>query len=452
VGGQQPHCPKVQGLEYESNQQERTKSMKMAIIGSGGREYALSRAIAASPLVEHVFRLPGSGGNINRTTLVDIKQTDIRSLKQFAISEQIDLTVVGPEDALALGVADEFEAAGLKIIGPGRETAILEYSKIFTRELLAEYKDISPKFKVFSDTPSARAYIRDQDTYPIVIKVDGLAGGKGAMVCPSPNDVEVALGRIDSGEFREAGKKFIVEECLEGEEASYIVLVDRKGNVLPLASAQDHKAIFDGDQGPNTGGMGAYSPAPVLTPDVEQRVLERIVRPTIKTMAEKGVPFTGFLYVGLMIDPKGNPHVVEFNVRLGDPETQPILARLETDIVDVFLAMLEGRLDQVVLKWRPQVAVTVVMAAKGYPDSKAYKKGELIRGIEKAEAMGAIIDHAGVKKIGNDLFTNGGRVLGVTALGETFETAIKNAYSAVRTISWGSEYCRTDIGRRAWNR
>lgn len=426
--------------------------MKAAIIGSGGREYNLSRAIASSPLVEHVFRLPGSGGNINKTTMVDIKETDIRGLKQFAISEQIDLTVVGPEDTLALGIVDEFEAAGLKIIGPRRETAILEYSKIFTRELLVKYKNISPKFDVFSDSPSASAFIRDQDIYPIVIKVDGLAGGKGAMVCLGPKDVDVALRRIDSGEFREAGKKFIVEEYLEGEEASYIVLVDRNGNILPLASAQDHKAIFDGDKGPNTGGMGAYSPAPVLTPEVEQRVLERIVRPTIQAMAEKGRPVTGFLYVGLMIDPKGNPYVVEFNVRLGDPETQPILARLETDIVEVFLAMLEGRLDRVVLKWKHQVAVTVVMAARGYPDSKAYKKGELIRGIEEAEAMGSIIDHAGVKKIGNELFTDGGRVLGVTALGETFEIAIEKAYRAVRTISWGSEYCRTDIGRRALNR
>ena len=426
--------------------------MKVAIIGSGGREYALSRAIASSPFVGQVFRLPGSGGNIEKTTRVDIKGNDIGGLKKFALGERIDLTVVGPEDALALGVVDEFEGAGLKIIGPRRETARLESSKIFTRELLAKYKNISPKFDVFSDTASARAFIRDQRVYPTVIKVDGLAAGKGAMVCPGPEDVDDALRRIDGGEFGEAGKKFVVEEFLEGEEASYIVLVDRNGHILPLAGAQDHKAIFDGDKGPNTGGMGAYSPAPVLTPEVEQRVLERIVRPTIQAMAERGTPFTGFLYTGLMIDPKGNPYVVEFNARLGDPETQPIMARLETEIVEVFLAMLEGRLDKVVLNWTPQAAVTVVMAARGYPDSKAYKKGERISGIEDAEAMGAVVDHAGVKKIGNDLFTDGGRVLGVTALGETFESAIEKAYRAVRTISWGSEYYRTDIGRRALNR
>jgi phosphoribosylamine--glycine ligase len=316
--------------------------MKVAIIGSGGREYALSRKIASSPLVEHVFRLPGSGGDIGKTTRVEIKATDVRGLKQFALSEQIDLSVVGPEDSLASGVVDEFEGAGLKIIGPRRESARLESSKIFTRELLADYKTISPRFSVFSDTASARAFVRDQGIYPIVIKVDGLAAGKGAMVCPGPADVDAALRRIESGEFGEAGKKFIVEEFLEGEEASYIVLVDRNGNILPLASAQDHKAIYDGDKGPNTGGMGAYSPAPVLSPEVEQRTLERIVRPTIEAMAKRGTPFAGFLYTGLMIDSRGNPHVVEFNARLGDPETQPILARLETDIVEVFLAMLEG--------------------------------------------------------------------------------------------------------------
>ncbi|MBN1103434.1 MAG: phosphoribosylamine--glycine ligase [Deltaproteobacteria bacterium] len=426
--------------------------MKVAIIGSGGREYALSRKIASSPLVDHVFRLPGSGGDMDKTTRVDIKGKDVEGLRKFALDQRIDLAVVGPEDALALGVVDEFEGAGLKIIGPRRKTAALEYSKIFTRELLATFKDVSPHFDVFGDTASARASIRNRGVYPTVIKVDGLAAGKGAMVCPGPDAVDAALRRIESGEFGEAGKKFVVEEFLEGEEASYIVLVDRKGHILPLAGSQDHKAIFDGDKGPNTGGMGAYSPAPVLAPEVEQRTLDRIVRPTIEAMAERGMPFTGFLYTGLMIDPKGNPHVVEFNVRLGDPETQPIVARLETDIVEVFLAMLDGSLDKAVLKWTPRAAVTVVMAAKGYPDSNAYKKGDRIRGIEDAEAMGAIVDHAGVKKIGEDLFTDGGRVLGVTALGETFEGAIEKAYRAVRKISWGSEYYRTDIGRRALNR
>jgi phosphoribosylamine--glycine ligase len=272
------------------------------------------------------------------------------------------------------------------------------------------------------------------------------------MVCHGPKDVDEALSRIDSGEFTAAAMRFLVEEFLEGEEASYIVLVDKKGHILPLASAQDHKAVYDGDRGPNTGGMGAYSPAPVLTPEVEKKVLSRIVRPTIKAMAKRGTPFFGFLYVGLMIDRNGNPFVVEFNVRLGDPETQPILARLKTDIVKIFIAAQEGRLDRIKPKWDPRAAVTVVIAENGYPDKNKYSTGHLVKGLKKAEALGAIIDHAGTELIGDKLITTSGRVINITGLGNDYAGAIKKTYAAVHKVQWGSEYYRADIGHRALNR
>ena len=425
--------------------------MKVLVIGSGGREHSLSRIIASSPLVENVFRAPGNGGSLDKTSNVNIKIDDIPGLKKFALENGIDLTIVGPEDPLVAGIVDEFESAGLNIIGPRKKAAVLEGSKIFTRELLEEIKVPQPKFRVFSNVGQARAFIRDQDYYPIVIKVDGLAAGKGAMVCDGPNDVDIALRRIEGGEFKDAGMRFLVEEFLEGEEASYIVLVDKNGHIVPLASSQDHKAIYDGDEGPNTGGTGAYSPAPVLNSIVEQRVLDRIVKPTIKAMAERDMPFCGFFYVGLMIGKDGSPSVVEFNVRLGDPETQPILARMKTDIVKIFLAILKGELDKIQIEWDPRVAVCVVMMEDGYPGD--YEKGHVITGIDELRSWkSTIVDLAAVIKKDDELLTNGGRVLGVTALGEDHATAIGRAYQAVRLIHWGSEYYRSDIGEKALNR
>lgn len=425
--------------------------MKVLVIGSGGREYSLSRIIASSPLVENVFRAPGKGDSLDKTFDVNIKMNDIGGLKKFVLENAIDLTIVGPEDPLVAGIVDEFEAAGLNIIGPRKNAAVLEGSKIFTRELLEEIKVPQPKFRVFSNVGQARAFIRDQDYYPIVIKVDGLAAGKGAMVCHGPNDVDIGLRRIEGGEFKDAGMRFMVEEFLEGEEASYIVLVDKNGHIVPLASSQDHKAIYDGDEGPNTGGTGAYSPAPVLDSIVEQRVLDRIVKPTIKAMAERDMPFFGFFYVGLMIGKDGSPSVVEFNVRLGDPETQPILARMKTDIVKIFLAMLKGELDKIQIEWDPRVAVCVVMMEDGYPGD--YEKGHVITGIDELRPWkSTIVDLAAVIEKDDELLTNGGRVLGVTALGEDHATAIGQAYQAVKLIHWGSEYYRSDIGKKALNR
>lgn len=425
--------------------------MKVLIIGSGGREHALVCAIAKSPLVEQVYCAPGNAGTEERGENKNIKAGDIQGLKQFALAENIALTVVGPEDPLAAGIVDEFEAVGLQTIGPSKNAAALEGSKIFARELLAKHGIPSAEFEVFTNTDEAHAFIEDNGIFPIVIKVDGLAAGKGAMVCFDLNDATKALERIKNREFGDAGNKFLIEEYLPGEEASYIVLVDKNGNIVPLASSQDHKPVYDGDKGPNTGGMGAYSPAPVVTREVESRILDNIIKPTIKAMAEKRTPFMGFLYAGLMIDKNGDPRVVEFNVRLGDPETQPILARMKTDIVEILLAMVKSRLDTVEIEWDSRVAVSVVMAEEGYPGQ--YEKGHEIRGIKNAERSGAIVNHAGtIRRDQEIILTNGGRILSVTALGESFRSAIDGAYSGVGQISWGSEYYRNDIGHRALNR
>ena len=423
---------------------------KVLLIGSGGREYALAKKMAASEMVEIVYRAPGNGGEIDKTVCIDISAKDINGLKIFAELKGIDLVVVGPEDPLVMGIVDAFEELSIDIIGPRKSAARLEGSKIFTRKILQEYDIPSPEFYVFDSTKDAEMFIRDSKYYPCVIKVDGLAAGKGAMVCKNHDDVVKALARIDSGEFGDPSDPFLIEDCLIGEETSYIVMVDLNGNVLPLASSQDHKAEFDGDKGRNTGGMGAYSPAPVLNDDVEISTLTRIVFPLIKAMKEKGTPFSGFLYVGLMVDKDGNPFVVEFNVRLGDPETQPLLARMKSDLIWLFFNLLNGNLDSVEIEWEDMVAVTVVMAENGYPGD--YDKGNTIKGIPEAEATGAIVDLAGVKSEDGVVKTAGGRVLGVTGLGADHGFAIRKAYQAVREITWGSEYFRTDIGQKAINR
>ena len=366
--------------------------MKVLVIGSGGREHTLVRKASQSPLVNRIFCAPGNAGTGQIARNVAIGENKIEKLVRFARAEAIGLTIVGPELPLANGIVDEFTASGLNIFGPTKAPALLESSKIFTKRLLKKKNIPTAEFEVFTDVNTARDrinYLIKIWGLPIVIKVDGLAAGKGAMVCKSEEEVREALRWIESGEFGEAGKIFIIEKFLPGQEASYIVLVDKNGNILPLATSQDHKPRFAHDSkispNPNTGGMGAYSPAPVVTEEVETRTLERIIQPTIKAMADEGTPFTGVLYAGLMIDNEGNPSVVEFNVRLGDPEIQPILARMKSDLVPIILAALEGNLDKVQIEWDPRPAVCVVKVSDGYPGS--YKKGLIITGIEEAEAV-----------------------------------------------------------------
>ncbi len=427
--------------------------MRVLVIGSGGREDALVSALWQSRQIEKIYCAPGNAGTARIAKNKKIAAGNIPALKRLVKREKIGLTIVGPEDPLVAGIVDKFEADNLPIIGPTKAAARLEGSKVWAREFAVRHHIPAPGFKVFNwqETSKAYGYIAQKNIFPTVIKVDGLAAGKGVMVCRSFGEVEAALKRIAQREFGQAGEIFLVEDFLFGEEASYIVLVDKNGNSLPLASSQDHKSIHDGDEGPNTGGMGAYSPAPVVTPEVEERIIKRIVRPTIEGMRQEGTPFYGILYVGLMIDHDGNPSVVEFNVRFGDPETQPILARMKTDLLGVFIAMAEGRLDTIKIEWDKRPAVSVVKASKGYPGK--YKKGFVIKGIPKAEARGAIVNHAGTKLgPGGRVFTNGGRVVTITALGEDHADAISKAYKYAAEIFFINQYYRTNIGHRALNR
>lgn len=426
--------------------------MKVLVIGSGGRESALVRKIAESDLVDRIFCAPGNAGTGQIARNVDIKADDIDVLLAFAKVQAIDLTIVGPEKPLADGIVDKFTDAGLKIFGPSKAAAQLEASKIFTKKLLKENNIPTAEFKIFTAIAQSRIdTCLQRFGLPIVIKVDGLAAGKGAIVCWNEDEVAEALRRIKAKEFGAAGDKFIIEKFLPGQEASYIVLVDKSGHILSLATSQDHKPRYEHDSGispnPNTGGMGAYSPAPVVTDEVEERILERIVKPTIQAMADRGTPSTGVLYAGLMIDNDGNPFVVEFNVRFGDPEIQPILARMKSDIVPIILAALEGKLDTIQIEWDPRPAVSVVKVSGPYPGS--YETGFVISGIKEAEATGAIVDHAGtaLDSEGNTI-TAGGRVVDITALGENFVEATANAYEAANKISWKGCDCRNDIAWR----
>ncbi|MDD5071168.1 MAG: phosphoribosylamine--glycine ligase [Patescibacteria group bacterium] len=426
--------------------------MKVLVIGLGGRESSLAREIRKSSLVDRIFCAPGNAGTGQIARNVAIGANEIQKLAEFAQAEAIDLTIVGPEVPLVNGIVDKFTAAGLLIFGPSKKAARLESSKVFTKQLLREIGVPTAEFEVFTDASMAASRIgRCLRNFglPIVIKVDGLAAGKGAMVCHTAEEVSAVLVRIKGGEFGPAGKKFLIEKFLPGEEISYIVLVDKNGHILPLATSQDHKTIFDHDSGifpnPNTGGMGAISPSPIVTPELEKLILAEIIRPTIEAMAKKGIPFTGVLYAGLMIDEAGNPSVLEFNCRFGDPETQPILARMRSDLIDVILKALEGNLDKVKIDWDPRPAVCVVMASDGYPGT--YEKGYLISGLKEAAKTGSIIDHAGtaLDRHGR-IITAGGRVLGVTALGDDFQQARTNAYQAVKKISWPGCHFRQDIG------
>ena len=423
--------------------------MKVLVIGNGGREHALAWKAAQSPLVDTVYVAPGNAGTALEPSLqnVAIGVTDIPALLRFAQDENIDLTIVGPEAPLVIGVVDAFRAAGLNIFGPTEGAAQLEGSKAFTKDFLARHHIPTAEYQNFTEVEPARAYRREKGA-PIVIKADGLAAGKGVIVAMTLEEAEAAVKDMLAGNaFGDAGHRIVIEEFLDGEEASFIVMVDGE-HVLPMATSQDHKRVGNGDTGPNTGGMGAYSPAPVVTDEVHQRTMERIIWPTVKGMAAEGNTYTGFLYAGLMIDKQGNPKVIEFNCRFGDPETQVVLPRLKNDLVEVMLACANCELDQIELDWRDEWAVAVVLTSAGYPGS--YEKGKVITGIEDAEAMENVtVYHAGTAVVDGQLVTNGGRVLAVTALGDTFENARNLAYEACEKIAFEGKTLRHDIGLRA---
>ena len=422
--------------------------MKVLVIGSGGREHALVWKLAQSSKIEKVYGAPGNPGIAQIGECVNISPTDIKGLADFAEKEGIDLTVVGPEAPLVAGIVDEFKSRGLKIFGPSKEAAKLEGSKAFSKEMMKKYGVPTADFEVFDNPEKAKEYIKEKGA-PIVVKADGLAAGKGVVVA---QNIEEALEAIDKimieKVFGDAGNRVIVEDCLVGEEASYLVVTDGE-NFIPLATAQDHKAVFDGDKGPNTGGMGAYSPAPVLSEEMEKEVQEKVIKPILRGMREEGHPFKGILYAGLMITEEG-PKVLEFNVRFGDPEAQVILRRLKTDLVDVCQSVIEGKLIDN-LEWIPETAICVVLASKGYPGK--YEKGKVITGIEEAEKIdNVVVFHAGTAVKDGKLVTNGGRVLNVTALGKDIVEARGNVYKAIEKIHFDGMHYRKDIGLKALKR
>lgn len=426
--------------------------MKVLVIGNGGREHALAWKAAQSPKVTTVFVAPGNAGTALEPTLqnVAISATDIPALLSFAQSEKIDLTIVGPEAPLVKGVVDTFRAAGLNIFGPTAGAAQLEGSKAFTKDFLARHQIPTAEYQNFTDVEPALAYLREKGA-PIVIKADGLAAGKGVIVAMTLEEAEAAVQDMLAGNaFGDAGHRIVIEEFLDGEEASFIVMVDGE-HVLPMATSQDHKRVGDGDTGLNTGGMGAYSPAPVVTDVVHQRTMERIIWPTVKGMAAEGNTYTGFLYAGLMIDKQGNPKVIEFNCRFGDPETQPIMLRMKSDLVELCLAACEGKLDEQKSEWDERASLGVVMAAGGYPGD--YRTGDVIHGLPLEDVADGKVFHAGTKLADDEqVVTSGGRVLCVTALGDTVADAQKRAYALMADIHWDDSFCRKDIGWRAIER
>ena len=424
--------------------------MKVLVIGNGGREHALAWKAAQSELAEKVFVAPRNAGTHLEDDLenVDIAVDDIDGLVAFALREEIGLTIVGPEAPLVKGVVDAFQAAGLECFGPSARAAQLEGSKSFTKDFLARHKIPTADYDVFTEIDPALAYLKEKGA-PIVIKADGLAAGKGVIVAMDLQTAEDAVRDMLAGNaFGEAGSRVVIEEFLEGEEASFIVMVDGK-NVLPMATSQDHKRVGDGDTGLNTGGMGAYSPAPVVTPAVDQRVMDEVIMPTVNGMAEEGNPYTGFLYAGLMITNDGTPKVIEYNCRFGDPETQPIMMRLQSDLVAHCLAALEGKLDDQHTQWDQRPAVGVVLAAGGYPGD--YAKGAVISGLDNKIEHSKVF-HAGTQMDGGNVVTSGGRVLCATALGSSVKAAQALAYQRADTISWDGMFCRRDIAYRAIER
>ena len=425
--------------------------MKVLIVGGGGREHALAWKAAQSSKVETVYVAPGNAGTAyeNKMQNVDINAEDVDALKSFALMNDIGLTIVGPEAPLVLGVVDQFQAAGLRIFGPSQAAAELEGSKAFTKDFLARHGIPTAAYGNFTDLDTAIDYIRQQGA-PIVVKADGLAAGKGVILAHTEQEaIDACQDMLAGNAFGEAGHRVVVEEFLQGEEASFIVMVDGE-HVLPLATSQDHKARDDGDSGPNTGGMGAYSPAPVVDEAMHQRIMQEVILPTVNGMAADGKPYTGFLYAGVMIDSQGVPRVLEYNVRFGDPETQPIMLRLQSDLVELCEAAIDTRLDQVTADWDPRASLGVVLAAGGYPAS--YDKGDVINGLDAVMEEGVKVFHAGTAARDGEVVTSGGRVLCVCALGNDVAEAQRRAYEAVDRISWKGMYCRRDIGHRAITR
>ena len=422
--------------------------MKLLVIGSGGREHALAWRLAQAPGLQKVFVAPGNAGTARERELENVPITDIGELVEFARREKVHFTLVGPEAPLAAGIVDAFRDAGLRIFGPTRAAAQLESSKDFAKRFMARHEIPTAAFETFSDPGKAHAYVEAQGT-PIVIKADGLAAGKGVVVAMTPAEAHTAIDMmLVDNRMGDAGARVVIEEFLDGEEASFIVMADGH-NALPLATSQDHKRLLDGDAGPNTGGMGAYSPAPVVTPDIHAQVMRKVIMPTIHGMARDGITFTGFLYAGLMIKPDGSVKVLEFNCRMGDPETQPIMMRLKSDLREIVDAAIDGRLDKVEAEWDRRVALGVVMAAGGYPESP--RRGDVIHGLDRDPADGHVF-HAGTADADGQVVTAGGRVLCVTALGDTVRLAQKRAYELLEPIRFDGMQHRSDIGHRAIRR
>jgi phosphoribosylamine--glycine ligase len=419
--------------------------VNILVVGGGGREHALAWRIARSPRVAKVFVAPGNAGTAREDGLTNVDLTAIPDLVAFARREQILLTVVGPEAPLAAGIVDAFRAEGLRIFGPTRAAAQLESSKDFAKAFMVRHGIPTAAYATFVDAAAAHAYVAERGA-PIVIKADGLAAGKGVVVATSATEAHAAIdAMLGERSLGEAGARVVIEECLVGEEASFIIMADGE-HVLPLASSQDHKRLLDGDRGPNTGGMGAYSPAPVVTPAVHARIMREIIDPAIRGMAAEGMPYSGFLYAGVMIDAGGAPRTLEFNCRLGDPETQPIMMRLKSDLVELVQHALDGALESVEAEWDRRAALGVVVAAAGYPDNP--RKGDAISGLDRADEDCKIF-HAGTARAGDAVVTSGGRVLCVTALGETIRQAQRTAYARLGEVHFAGMQCRSDIGYRA---
>jgi phosphoribosylamine--glycine ligase len=422
--------------------------MNILLIGSGGREHALARSLSASALCDKLLVAPGNPGTAQHGTNVVLDVTDHRAVIDFCRVMKVDFVVVGPEAPLVAGLVDDLTAAGIKAFGPSKAAAQLEGSKAFTKDLCAEFDIPTAAYRRFTDAQAAKAYVRSYGV-PIVVKADGLAAGKGVVVATSFEEAAEAISMMIGGGLGAAGAEVVIEAFLEGEEASFFALCDGT-HAVPFGTAQDHKRVFDGDKGPNTGGMGAYSPAPVLTPELQARAMREIIEPTLAGMRARGTPYTGILYAGLMLT-KDGPQLIEYNARLGDPETQVLLPRLRSDLVTALLAACDGALNGLSLQWSNEAALTVVMAAQGYPG--AVEKGSEIRGIAAAEASNdVIVFHAGTKQDGERIVANGGRVLNVTGLGATISEAQAKAYEAVSRIDWPEGFCRRDIGWRAVER
>jgi len=423
--------------------------MKVLVVGSGGREHALCWAITKSPKCERLLCAPGNAGIASVAECVPVGAEDVQGIVELATQEEIDFVVIGPEGPLVAGLADRLRHVGVKAFGPSATAAEIEGSKGMMKDLCAKYGIPTADYARFDEPDAAKEYIRVKGA-PIVVKADGLAAGKGVILCRNENEAYAAIDHMMiEGMFGDAGGEVVIEEFMVGEEASFFALVDGE-NALPLVAAQDHKAVFDGDEGPNTGGMGAYTPAPVVDNGMAERIMDEVIMPTIRGMAAEGKPYQGVLYAGLMIE-DGGPRLIEYNCRFGDPECQPLMMRLRSDALEMLLASAEGKLDTINLEWADEAALTVVMAAEGYPGT--YEKGLEIGGIDDAESVeGVVVFHAGTEADGDRIMANGGRVLGVTALGKTVKSAQTIAYEAVDKIDWPQGFCRRDIGWRAIDR